>query len=365
MSDASESHNRNVWTTWKSKEDNFQACKPIRSMLIYGEYPKELPSVSVIIPAYKKLKGLKAALDSAVSQDYDLPYEVIVADDSGFDVEIDSLMNEYCHKYPNILYYRNEKNLGVFGNMNRTCELCRSEWYCLLHDDDRMKPGYLKTCMSAVNSLPANVGMIGIYYEAIDSNTNEVKRTYIDRLVDLFVRFRNNKPIYMSLRDNIKHIFIQPCCSFINRDKFVELGGFNGAFMPSGDFVLAAKMNHYYSTVFLPVILAYRGVGTNVSLNQSNCNGSIIAAYNLSFELAKELGLSPGKQKRKASIAAVIAEIGIKGYNDLDYSDIKQSLGMKKIYNYGFIISLINIYSKLSWGLLLLRTTSPKGPAHE
>jgi len=365
MSSSGESGTRDLWARWKLKEDNFARYRPIRSTLIYGTPSETVPSVSVIVPAYMKAEGLKNALDSAIRQDYDLPYEIIVVDDSGFDPQIDELMKEYCRANPNMLYYRNDENLGVFGNWNRACELCRSEWYCLLHDDDKMKPYYLKTCMSLAGSLSDKVGLIGNYMETVDSNTGEVRKTLIDKIVAVFIKLRNKKPIYLTLKDNIKHVFVQPCCLFINKKKAVELGGLDDEYYPSSDFVLAAKMNYYYSSVFLPVILTERGVGNNNSLKQSVCDGAIGAAYNLSLELAKETGLSSRSQKRKASIAAVISEIGVRGYNATDYSGVKASLGMKKIYNNGFIISLINVYSKLYWGLLLFRMTSLKGPGYE
>jgi len=349
-----------VWEKWKSKEDNFAKCKSIRSILIYGTVSAQVPAVSVIIPAYRKPDGLKDALDSAIGQDYGQPTEIIVIDDSGIDTEINKLMDEYCQKHPNILYYRNEENLGVFGNLNRTSELCRSEWYCLLHDDDKMKPGYLRTCMSAVSSLSDDVGLIGSYMETVDVNTEKARKTAIDKFVGLFIRLRREKPIYLSLKDNVKHIFVLPCCLFINRDKVIELGGHNEDHYPSGDLVLAAKMNCYYQTVFLPVILSERGVGNNVSLKQSVCEGSIKAAYRLTIELVKEMGDSQKKQKRKASIAAVIAEIGVSGNRNAEYSELKSSLGMKTIYNKKLVITLINIYSKLSWALLLFRRSGKR-----
>ena len=355
MSDTDALHNRDVWAKWKSKEDNFAKYKPIRSTLIYGDPAQEKPTVSIAIPAYRKAGGLKGALDSALGQDYDLPYEIVVVDDSGFDQQIDDLMKEYCREYQNILYYRNDDNLGVYGNWNRLCELCRTDWYCMLHDDDRMRPDYLSTCVSTVSQLPATVGLMGIYIETFDAITNEVRNTLIDKLVGIFISMRSGKPIRMSIKDNAKYIFALACCMFISREKFIEIGGFNDEFYPSSDLVLTAKMNYYYDTVFLPVILSERGVGINNSLKQSLCDASVRAAYDLTMELTKELGKSPKKQKRKASFAAVIAEIAVRGYNNVDYSDVKSSLGMKNVYNKSFVVNFINLYSKFNWGLLLFR----------
>jgi hypothetical protein len=155
--------------------------------------------------------------------------------------------------------------------------------------------------------------------------------------------------------DNIRHIFVLSCCLFINKHKVVDIGGLNDEYYPSSDFALAAKMNAHYQTVFLPIFLSERGIGENESLRQSVCNDSIIAAYNLTLEMAKEVTRNLKAQVRKASIAAVISEIGVKGYNDVDYARVKSSLGMKKAYNHAVVINLINLYSKINWGLLLFR----------
>ena len=355
MSSSNELNNRKLWEKWKSKENNFLKNSKISSPLIYGTPAKAVPDVSIMIITYKRADGLREALESAIKQDYSLPYEIAVVDDSGFDSDTDELMKEYCSKYPNIMYYRNEENLGQYANWNRACELCRTQWYCLLHDDDMMKSQYLTMCMAAKSGLPSDVGLIGSYMETVDKRSDAASKTLIDKLVDLFIRLRKNKPIHLTTRDNIRHIFVLSCCLFINRDKVIDVGGLDDAYFPSSDFVLASKMNIYHKIVFLPTVLSMRGIGENESLKKSVCNDSIAAAYNLTTELAKEIWKNTKVQKRKASIAAVIAEIGVKGYNDVDYSQLKMSLGMSKTYCSNRVVSLINIYSKLNWGLLLLR----------
>jgi len=356
-------NNPATWDKWKSKEDNFAKCKSTKSLLIYGTPAHNTPGVSIVIITYKRAAGLKEALESALNQNYSQPFEIVVSDDSGFDRETDDLMKQYCDKYSNILYYRHEKNIGQYANWNRACELSRTDWYGLLHDDDKLKPHYLEKCMSAVGTAPEEVGLLGSYMKMVgETNTGANaadRRSLLDRLVDLFIKLRKEKPIYLRLEDNIKYIYMLNS-AFINKKRLIEIGGLNDEYFPSSDFVMAAKMNCYYSTIFLPIVLTEKGVGENESLKQSVCDDSVRAGFYLSYELAKEMGKKPNAQKRKASIAAVIAEIGVKGYNNVDYSGVKESLGMKKIYSKKPIINLINIYSKLNWGLLLIRRTSSR-----
>lgn len=343
------------WENWNKMSNNFSKYKNIKSNLIYGKYSKEKPDVSIMILTYKRAEGLKKSLDSALNQSFSGTYEIVVCDDSGFDESTDKLMKKYCSKYKNIIYYRHEKNLGQYPNWNRACELCRTEWYCLLHDDDILTADYLETLYKA-SKKHLDAGLIGSYFDVVDS-TKKVQnnKRLIDRLVDLFIDLNNGKMIPISLNDNNNHIFVLSCCLFINKNKALEIGGLNNEYYPSSDFFFSAKMNTKYQTYFLPMKLSIRGVGENVSLKQETCDESIKCAYHLSYEISKYLNFSEKKCKKKASIGAVIAEIGVRGYNDVDYGKIKEELGMKKIYNNKLLVFIVNIISKVNWGLLLFR----------
>lgn len=348
------------WETWNALEDNFKKNKDVKSKLIYGEYSKTIPSVSVMILTCKRSDKLERALKSALAQEYDKPYEIIVLDDCVYDQDTDDLMQEYCTRYKNIIYYRNERNLGQYANWNRACELCRTPWYCLLHNDDIMLPNYLNEMTSLENK---DIGLIGTYFAVQDErlsssrkcNSNEEKKRLLDRLINLFLKISGERLIELTIKDNIKHIFTFSCCLFINKDKAIEIGGLNDAFYPSSDFFFSSKMNYFYKTAFYTKKMSIRTIGDNVSLSQDVCNDSVICAYQHTFHMCKDLGYTDRRAKRKASIAAVCAEIGVKGYNDIDYGKVKSSLGISPIYNMRPVIALINIYSKFNWGKLLLR----------
>lgn len=346
--------NKVNWKNWNSKTDNFKKYKNIKSNIIYGNFSEKIPKVSIIIITYKRSEGLKRALESALKQDYKNDYEIIVCDDSEYDEKTDKLMKKYCDKYDNIIYYRNEKNLGQYANWNRACELCRTEWYCLLHDDDMIKSNYLSVLTKIVSGLES-VGLVGSYMDTYNFDTGQIKKTIIELFVNIFIKLRLKKPIKITLSDNIKHIYISSCCLFINKNKVKNIGGLNDKYFPSSDFVLSAKMNYYYSTLFLPIKLSLRGVGNNESLKQSVCDDSLRCAYNQTYNMCKTLGYNEKKCIRKASMATVISEIGVRGYNNVNYGKVKTSLGIKKIYNNKFVIFLINLYSKFNWGLLLFR----------
>lgn len=342
------------WVKWNSKNNNFKKYDSIKSKIIYGKFSKRLPEVSIMLLTYKRANKLEEALNSAINQDYAKEYEIVVCDDSGYDEKTDKLMKEYCSKYKNIVYYRHEKNLGQYANWNRACELCRTKWYCLLHDDDMLKSNYLSELMKSIEN-HNDIGLIGVYEEAHDTRENVIhKKRFIDRLINLFIKLNKGKLINLSLKDNIKHIYVMNS-TFINKEYAMKIGGLDDSYYPSSDFAFSAKMAYYYKTYFLPIKLVDKGIGESESLKQSVCDDSLVCAYNQTYQMCKTLGYSERKSKRKASIATVISEIGVRGYNNVGYGKIKKSLGINKIYNNKIVIKLINIYSKINWGLLLFR----------
>lgn len=351
------------WSKWNAKTNNFKKYSHIKSELIYGKPAKNPNLVSIMIITYKRAHGLKEALDSALAQDYKDNYTITVVDDSGFDKETDELMKQYCKNHSNVIYYRNEKNLGQYANWNRACELCSTEWYCLLHDDDILKKNYLKEATKYIQK--KNIGLLGVYIDVNDTRDESSKskesltRIIFNKIVSLFLTVRRGNGILLSLKDNIKHIYVMNS-TFINKSKAMDIGGLDDSYFPSSDFAFSAKMCYYYATGFLPTKLTNKGVGESESMKQSVCNDSIKCSYYQTEAMCKSLGYSKSRQKRKASIAAVISEIGVKGYNNVDYRPIKKELGINNIYNNKIIILLINIYSKLNWGMLLFRSRLSK-----
>lgn len=344
------------WSKWNSKENNFLKYKHINSKLIYGTFSEEIPEVSIMIITYKRAVGLKQALESAINQNYKDDYEIVVCDDSGFDQETDDLMKEYCSKYSNVIYFRHEKNLGQYANWNRACELCRTKWYCLLHDDDILYPDYLTKNMNSV--LGKDVGLSAVYLTVNDTRSQKNKISPLKRLIkcfeNIFIFINHGRILPIKLKDNLKHMFVMNS-TFINREKALEIGGLDDQFWPSSDFAFAAKMNYYYSTYFLPEKLVKKGLGDSESLKIEVCNDSIKCAYYQTYAMCKTLKYNEKKSKRIASIAAVISELGVRGYNNIDYGPVKKELGMAAVYNNEFIIRLIYIYSRFFWSLLIFR----------
>lgn len=107
--------------------------------------------VTTVIPVYNGANYLRHTLDSLAKQTR-LPDRVIVLDDGSTDGTCD-LVRNYQPIQCNLI--QNEKNLGLFPNMNRALEFASETHYLhLLHADDLIHPPFLHDLVSILEKEP-------------------------------------------------------------------------------------------------------------------------------------------------------------------------------------------------------------------
>ena len=117
------------------------------------------PKFSIIIPTYKRPALLKQAIASCLAQTYS-DFTITIVDNDGDNKRLDIYKLVKSFSDDRIVYYRNEKNIGVYANTLRGFELSKCEWCVLLNDDDLLHPQYLQILDSAIKSLKLK-GVIG------------------------------------------------------------------------------------------------------------------------------------------------------------------------------------------------------------
>lgn len=90
-----------------------------------------MAQVSICIPAYKDVTGIRRLLGSIYDSEY-TDYEVIITDDTKGD-GIGSLLEDF--ELP-IRYEHNETTLGPAGNWNKAISLATSPYIKIMHQDD-------------------------------------------------------------------------------------------------------------------------------------------------------------------------------------------------------------------------------------
>lgn len=128
-----------------------------------------IPRLSVLIITYKQEVLIKRAIDSLLAQK-DYIYEICVSDDCSPDNTWEVLL-DYDRQYPGLFKLnRNEPNLGIFANLEKTWTICTGDLVYGLAGDDECPQGWLKTVIDFVleNKLDYKNDYFSVYgdYEA-------------------------------------------------------------------------------------------------------------------------------------------------------------------------------------------------------
>lgn len=102
-----------------------------------------IPRISVLIVCYKQEDLIKRSIESLLSQK-DYIYEICVSDDCSPDGTWD-VLQKYSQDYPGLFKLnRNELNLGVFENIEKTWEMPSGDLIYRVAGDDEIGVGWLK-----------------------------------------------------------------------------------------------------------------------------------------------------------------------------------------------------------------------------
>ena len=114
-----------------------------------------IPLASFGVPVYNGADYLPQALDALLAQDLD-DFEVIVCDNASQDAT-GEIARQYAARDNRVRYYRNERNLGLSGNFNRTFELSRGKYFKWAAHDDWHPPQMLRMCSEVLERDPSAV----------------------------------------------------------------------------------------------------------------------------------------------------------------------------------------------------------------
>lgn len=232
--------------------DNFAKTVHIPSISIFEAKLDFVPKVTIVIPTYKRPELLKEAIESALNQEDFKDYDVIVVDNNPErGCETEKLMISYNN--PKLSYYKNIKNIGMFGNWNRCIELAKGEWICMLHDDDLLAPVYFKDFYSLILNRP-KIGFISCRLKLLIQNQNPAKyrtkfqnikqktRILLDNLLPKYTKIKASDYLYAF------NTYVVGSC--FKRELAIKSGGFDSAFFPSSDYYFVVNFQREFDNVY-------------------------------------------------------------------------------------------------------------------
>lgn len=256
------------------RKDNFLDIADIPAILIFGDETRTAPLITIAIPTYLRASTLKEAVDSAINQCGDTPYEIIVVDNNpDRNDETEALMDAY-RSIPNLRYYKNSRNLGMTGNWNRLYQQAKGEWVVMLHDDDMLSPAFIKVISEVIRHSDHERLIFPTFTMDYDTfaKTCEIRQATLEKVHKWHFVSRN----YIGA----------PVGMCVKRETAIRLGGFDETCYPSIDhaFYIKCLLSGVEIIRILSEPIAYYRILVNVSQNSDTIKGFIFQHVNIRNE---------------------------------------------------------------------------------
>lgn len=267
-------------------KDNFGKYSNVNSKLILDFSIKGFePTVSILIPTYKRPDLLQEALESVIKQVAEIDFEIIVVDNDASlefsDEIVNFIMTLDDHS---IKYYVNECNIGMFGNWNRCIELAIGEWYTILNDDDILHPLFLDSMYDFLrnNSSASLVSTNAVFFS--DENDLE-KKSIINK---------NAVPEKINYKSMLWGHFTNGSLGTLYKTQLsIKLGGYDESLYPNSDYFFATKYVFNYESYILANKTAYARWAVNESMKLDTIRNNIRNDY-LMWSTLNEFYLNSG-----------------------------------------------------------------------
>lgn len=207
--------------------------------------PSVKSKVSVLTITYNHEMHIEQAVTSAINQNTNFNYEIVVSDDCSTDGTRDILTNLHS-RYPNTLrLILRQENIGARQNLIETFKLCEGDYIARLDGDDYWTSEHKLS--KQVKLLEANPNFALSFHAASSINELDSKSTQIIRPYPTRDRY--------TLADLLIHNFIPNCSVMYRNDLFKEFPDwFNKA--PMGDWPLHILVAQYGDIGYIDLPMA-------------------------------------------------------------------------------------------------------------
>ena len=132
------------------------------------------PDISIIVCSYNHAKWVERCLRSLLHQDFikKEDYEVILIDDGSTDITQDILNN---FKFENFRYFKNKKNIGLPGSINKAIKLSQGRYIVRVDSDDYVVRNFLYLTKLFLN-LNREYQAVAVDYYKVDDNEMLISR---------------------------------------------------------------------------------------------------------------------------------------------------------------------------------------------
>jgi len=275
--------NKNPYSHYRYKpfKDKLKRLLGIDRLEIIGLYklPNEFmplvfsfcgnPLVSIIICVHNNIKYTYNCLKSIQQFTTDIPYEIIVIDDSSID-----LTNEVLQSFKNVRVFHNEKNLGFLKSSNFGFSLAKGKYICFLNNDTQVMSGWLEALLNVYDN-QKNVGIVGaklIFPYGLIQEAGGI------------VNYKGEPGNYGKFEaiDDLKYNYLREAdycsgaCMILLKEDFIAVGGFDERYAPAyyedTDLCFAIRYKLGKRIIYQPLchVVHYEGVSSGKRAKTNN-----------------------------------------------------------------------------------------------
>lgn len=177
----------------------------------------ELPSVSIIVPAFNEGGKIRETIESLIAIDYPKNLlEVIIVNDGSKD-KTGAVIEEYANR-GDVLYIKNIKNLGKSESLNKGIEKARGELISCIDADTVPKSDAIKKTIGYFNDPETGAVVIQV-------RVKNPKR-WLEKLID--IEYALGLGFYLKLFSFLNCLYLTPGQFSIYRKKvLLDIGGFD------------------------------------------------------------------------------------------------------------------------------------------
>jgi glycosyltransferase involved in cell wall biosynthesis len=231
---------------------------------------------TVVIPLYNKKKHIKAAIDSVLRQSY-FNFELLIVDDGSTDGSANIAKNLKDSR----LRYIKKEHSGVAATRNRGIEEATSSYIALLDADDWWAPTYLEEMHKAIKNFPENKLFASGRTHVFPKKEVEYTNSYLPKkgATGLLNHFRIISKYLPAINSS---------SITLNKDYFLEKGGFNGGMRHFEDHECWLRLALEQPIIFVNKPLSYYNKTAQESLSKASVRSSDLLYYVNTILLIKE-----------------------------------------------------------------------------
>lgn len=246
------------------------------------------PAISIVTPVWNGLPYLKECVDSVLTQDFQ-DWELIISDNGSTDGTrdyLDTLVD------PRIQTYKQEKNLGIDGNLNFLFSKASGDIAYTLCADDYFYPGAIRKIVNEWSLVPPNTGFIGFNWKEVIKHSINARYSYevLPKVLGpgfaqlAFFLFGNMPGNLSNVSSKVSAV--------------VGGGGFNEAFQLAGDYEMWSRLARTHTMVLSDTETCYVRRHEGVATNYLNKQGQLFNEHVIIYEkFVEELSVYCDRKK--------------------------------------------------------------------